>query len=124
MDFDVAMSVDSNRCQGGASSSWELRTSVMTHDLRQMNEYARDRPSPLLFDSLDCIVRSRTDSSRQSQRVRTCSRFCQAGTDDSRGAGYGGVATVLNLDAVGASSDPVHRDWNQKDALLYALGVG
>jgi acyl dehydratase len=31
---------------------------------------------------------------------------------------------VLNLDAVGASSDPVHRAWNQKDALLYALGVG
>lgn len=30
----------------------------------------------------------------------------------------------LNPDAVGATSDPVERSWNSKDALLYAVGVG
>ena len=30
----------------------------------------------------------------------------------------------LNPDAVGSTSDPVKRSWDQKDALLYALGVG
>jgi hypothetical protein len=30
----------------------------------------------------------------------------------------------LNPDAVGATSEPVERSWNHKDALLYALGVG
>ena len=30
----------------------------------------------------------------------------------------------LNLDAVGAVSEPVERSWDDKDALLYALGVG
>jgi acyl dehydratase len=31
---------------------------------------------------------------------------------------------VLNLEAVGTASDPVHRTWDHKDALIYALGVG
>lgn len=31
---------------------------------------------------------------------------------------------MLNLDAVGAASDPVRRSWSHKDALIYALGVG
>ncbi|MBV8462993.1 MAG: MaoC family dehydratase N-terminal domain-containing protein [Acidimicrobiales bacterium] len=30
----------------------------------------------------------------------------------------------LNLDAVGATSEPAERSWDHKDALLYALGVG
>jgi acyl dehydratase len=30
----------------------------------------------------------------------------------------------LNLDAVGAVSEPAERSWDHKDALLYALGVG
>jgi len=30
----------------------------------------------------------------------------------------------LNLDAVGATSEPSERSWDHKDALLYALGVG
>ena len=30
----------------------------------------------------------------------------------------------LNLDAVGATSEPSERSWEHKDALLYALGVG
>jgi acyl dehydratase len=30
----------------------------------------------------------------------------------------------LNLDAVGATSEPFERSWDSKDALLYALGVG
>jgi len=30
----------------------------------------------------------------------------------------------LNPDAVGATSEPVERSWESKDALLYALGVG
>ncbi len=30
----------------------------------------------------------------------------------------------LNLDAVGATSEPFERSWGSKDALLYALGVG
>jgi acyl dehydratase len=30
----------------------------------------------------------------------------------------------LNLDAVGATSEPFERSWASKDALLYALGVG
>jgi len=30
----------------------------------------------------------------------------------------------LNLDAVGSSSEPSERTWDDKDALLYALGVG
>ena len=30
----------------------------------------------------------------------------------------------INPDAVGATSDPVERSWNSKDALLYAVGVG
>ena len=30
----------------------------------------------------------------------------------------------LNLDAVGAVSEPAERSWDSKDALLYALGVG
>jgi acyl dehydratase len=30
----------------------------------------------------------------------------------------------LNLDAVGATSEPSERSWSHKDALLYALGVG
>jgi acyl dehydratase len=31
---------------------------------------------------------------------------------------------MLNLDAVGATSEPVQRTWSHKDALVYALGVG
>src|SRR3954452_14926838 len=30
----------------------------------------------------------------------------------------------INPDAVGATSDPVERSWDSKDALLYAVGVG
>lgn len=30
----------------------------------------------------------------------------------------------INHDAVGATSDPVERSWDSKDALLYAVGVG
>ena len=30
----------------------------------------------------------------------------------------------LNLEAVGATSEPFERSWDSKDALLYALGVG
>jgi acyl dehydratase len=30
----------------------------------------------------------------------------------------------INPDAVGATSEPVERSWNSKDALLYAVGVG
>jgi acyl dehydratase len=30
----------------------------------------------------------------------------------------------LNLDAVGAKSEPAERSWTHKDAMLYALGVG
>lgn len=36
-----------------------------------------------------------------------------------------GEATVpINIDALGATSEPKQRSWNSKDALLYALGVG
>src|SRR5262245_31127614 len=30
----------------------------------------------------------------------------------------------INPDAVGATSDPVQVEWNSKDALLYAVGIG
>jgi acyl dehydratase len=31
---------------------------------------------------------------------------------------------VLNLDAVGTTSDPMRRAWSHRDSLIYALGVG
>src|SRR5579863_5710363 len=37
---------------------------------------------------------------------------------------HGRTAMPINLEAVGAISEPVERSWSSTDCLLYALGVG